>query len=121
MVLDHQAGAIPADVEPVKLSHELGYLAFTQVEPLEERPRRVVLRARGPLAENPGDGLAQPDQTALDRTQPGVPGLDHRDGDHTAREAVGIHGYLDPFGILVFVFVLVLVRGVLAERTPAGQ
>ena len=98
MVPDHQPGAVAADVEPVELADQFGDLALAQVEPLQDRPRRIVLGAGAALAEHAGHRLAQPGQPVLDGTQPGVPGLDHGHAYHAAGETFGVHGNLGPFG-----------------------
>jgi hypothetical protein len=113
--------AIAADVEPVELADQLGDFALAQVESLQDRPRRVVLWAGGTLAEHPGDRLAQPGEPALHRAQSAVPGLDHGNAHHAARDAVGVDGYLGPFGVIVLFFILVRLRRFLAQRPAARQ
>ena len=57
-VLDHQPGAVAADVEPVELADQFGDFALAQVEPFQDRTRRLVVRVGDPLAEHPGHRLA---------------------------------------------------------------
>ncbi len=98
VVPDDQLGAIAADLEPVEFVGQLGDLALAQVEPLQRGARRVILDARGALAQHAGDRLAQPGQAALDRGQAGVPGLGHGHAHHAAGQAVGVDGDHGPFG-----------------------
>src|SRR6185437_14576350 len=121
LIHEHEPGAVAADVEPVELAGELGDLALAQVEPLQNRPRRVVFGAGDTLAEHPGDRLAQPGKPALHRAQRRVPGFDYGDTHHATRDTVGVDRYLATFGAIVCVFVLVLVGRVLAQRPAARQ
>ena len=120
-VLDHQPGAVAADVEPVELAGQFGDFALAQVEPFQDRTRRVVIGAGGPLAEHPGHRLAQPGEPALHGSQPRVPGLDHGDGHHAAGDTFGVDRHLGSFGGIVLVFVLIQLGRILAERPATRQ
>jgi hypothetical protein len=90
VVLDHQAGAVAADREPVEPGGQLGDLALAQVVALQSRAGRVVVQVRDALTEHAGDWLAQPDQAVFDRPQARVPALGHGHAHHAAGQGVRV-------------------------------
>ena len=95
-VAHHQPGAVSAGLEPVHVVGQLGCFPPAEVEPLDDRPRRVVGGLGAADAEVSGERLAQPGQAVLDSPQARVAALRHGQRHDTVGHALGVHAHRWP-------------------------